>query len=522
MCVLGNPGPHEDSDALLQKIQVHEEKKGGANMQQVQPEDAEDSSPSQSSESSGAEGPTENELPKRKPRKKRVPKPPPRRLEDISWLSDLLTELQNDAYAESAGAGASTGVGPMASSTKPDLVQDLLKDGFTSGQQAATFARVELDEIEQGEDNDIAELSIQSGLNVMLERENKLVEQAIGATLSSASSSGGGSTAMAKSAVVEENLVACINEFISSGMDPEDAATEAMLSRTDLLGNEALETSTQRYSRRHESGQAGQSGPSAGGTCLAISSSLKDVAAKFAAWNAACALSIDALRLRNDGLAKPVCNEVSLVLHDGNVIYVHWKDPEKRMGRPATLDKEFGVKCIVLVGALKTPTDYTTAKIIWPSIGITMLRQKGHKGFLRPRVPDPVLRIARMWTRALVARDSGQGMEERDPWSTYSSWIPSDAACVGCGQSVAIAAPTLEKQSMPADHAAGSGDLDFRECVQECPLCLQSFHWSCASDLVRHGESIGFLFPDDMGIPSLLLPDVFEALGEHQPKLGLA
>eukprot|EP00435_Cladocopium_sp_Y103_P039258 s120_g10.t1 len=512
VCVLGQPGPDEDSDALLQKIQVHEEKKGGANMQQTQREEFDDSSTSESSENSGAEEPKESEFAKRKPRKKGVPKPPPRRLEDISWLSDLLTELQNDApaSAESAGAGVSTGLGPMPSSTKPDLVQNLLRDGFTLGQQAATFARVELDETEQGEDNDIVELSTQSGLDVMLERENKLVEEAIGATSSSASSSMGGSAAMAKSAVVEENLVASINDFISSGMDPEDAATEAMLSHTDLLGNEAPETSSQRQSRQNESGQAGQSGPSTGGTCPVSPSPLKDLAAKFAAWNAACALSIDALRQRNDSLAKPLCNELSLVLHDGHVIYVHWREPDKRMGRPATLDKEFGVKCIVPVGPLKNPTDYTTAKIVWPSIGITMLRQKGYKGFLRPRVPDPVLRIARMWTQALVARDSGQGMKESDPLSTYSSWIPSDVACLGCGKSAAIAVPAVEKhkQSMSGDHAAGSGDLDTRECVQECPLCLQPFHWSCAGDLVQHGESIGFSFPDDMGIPSLLQPDV--------------
>lgn len=317
----------------------------------------------------------------------------------------------------------------------------------------------------------------------MVQRETKLVEDAIGKTAKLKSKgketkgqqetvSEGSVAAFAKSPVVEENLTTSILEFVSAGLDPEDAATEAMLNSSDLLGNEgvgnAVSSAVSATDSTNPDNDPGPDVPRAG-------ESQRDVALnndRFSKWHVECALSIKALQTRLTGMTQPLGSELTLVEHEGNVLYIHWKDPQKFLGRPASLDKQFGVKCIVPVGDLKEPRDYSSAHIIWPSIGIQMLRQKGHKSFLRPRVPELVLRVASIWKQALVCKDSRHGL---DPLAEHSALMPSDRACLGCGQGSAIIAQN--------------------ESVQTCPLCLQSFPGRALENWPNMGKSPGFLFP---------------------------
>lgn len=528
VCILGNPGQEEDATALVARLAQGTR----GDRKNEQPVDAVDAGGGETDDSTSTDNSStsSNELAReckrntsesavQKPRKKRKPKKIPHKFMDISWLSDMLSEFQQDVgkpdNPDNQPPKTETAIGMSSSSSSSSssniaaVVEDVLKGGFEKSTKSSVF-QSEADEVEKGEEQDIQDMSNESGLSLMVQRETKLVEDAIGKTAKLKSKdkevkgqqetvSDGSIAAFAKSPVVEENLKNSILEFVSQGLDPEDAATEAMLNSSDLLGNEGVGNVVSSAVSATDSNNP-DNDPGPGPAVSGAGESQRDNALnndRFSKWHAECALSIKALQTRLTGMAQPLGSELSLAEHEGNVMYIHWKDSEKFLGRPASLDKQFGVKCIVPVGALKDPRDYSSAHIIWPSIGIQMLRQKGHKAFLRPRVPDLVLRVASIWKQALVCKDSRHGL---DPLAEYSALIPSDRVCIGCGQGGAIIAQN--------------------ESVQTCPLCLQSFHWVCARELAKYGEKSRFSFPDDMELCTLPQPEVFESQTMRPPILG--
>ena len=520
VCILSNPGQEEDVTALVARLAQGTQ----GDRKNAQPVDGggetDDSTLTDASSNSSSECKRNtSESAVQNPRKKRRPKKTPRKFMDISWLSDMLSEFQQDVgkpgnqdnQPPKTETETPIGMSSSSSSSSPSnitaVVEDVLKGGFGTSTKSSVLAS-EADEVEKGEEQDIQDMSNESGLSLMVQRETKLVEDAIGKTARLKSKgqetkgqketfSEGSIAAIAKSPVVEENLRNSILEFVSAGLDPEDAATEAMLNSSDLLGNEegVVNVVSSAASAAAATNPDNDPGPVVSGAGKSQRDGLNND--RFSKWQAGCALSIKALQTRSAGMATPLGSELTLIEHEGNVLYIHWKDPEKCLGRPASLDKQFGVKCIVPVGDLKQPRDYSSAHVIWPSIGIQMLRQKGHQAFLRPRVPDPVLRVASIWKQALVCKDARRGL---DPLAEYNALIPSDSVCLGCGQ--------------------GSAILAQNDSVQICPLCLQSFHWTCARELAKYGEESGLSFPDDMELCSLVQPEVFESQTMHPPILG--
>lgn len=518
VCSVGPSGPKLDQNTFLQKLETT---KTGST-----------SSSSSGSDSSSSSGAAHQRLPTRarKPRVARVN----RSVNDISGLANMLSEMNAADGADADGADVGAAEIALAAEVEPGkeelpasapaaaeepaqeelpasapaaaqeprdrpdvraFIETLLEDGFETGRKSTILIDAARDEIEEQEEKDIEDIAEESGINMMREHESRLIDHAIGAAASASSKSQTekdviSKVQLAKSPVFEQNIAKSIGEFVTSGLDPEDAATEAMLNQDSLLGNEATLPPS--------SGSV-----SGGATNEQATGEVEDhvdlgLQAGFARWSEQCALSIQALQARNAALSTPVGHqkELSLVLQDENVIFVHWKDADKRSGRPASLDKDFGVKCIVPVGDMKEPRDYSSAAIVWPAVGAAMLRQKGYKNMLRPRVPDQVLRVCRMWQHALLAKDSSQ---ESNPLAIYSRFIPSEQPCVSCGESSALP-PTADQRHVAVD----PGDA-----VAVCPFCLVWMHQTCALKLVNYAEETGFLFPEDMGISSPAEPDVF-------------
>ena len=127
--------------------------------------------------------------------------------------------------------------------------------------------------------------------------------------------------------------------------------------------------------------------------------------------------------------------------------FVHWTDTHTRRGRFVRLDEENRV--IYSIPAMVRETDLSQARVIHANAGVRM--QKVTKRF-RPRVPDDILRLQRVWNSGVQPEGEDGGL------------------CILCTQ---------------ADRAA--------EVTSRCALCCLSWHPECAAqaatELPRHAAA---------------------------------
>ena len=450
----------------------------------------------------------------------------------LAWLSELLDSLQpkdpeppepdlkqaaTDKQfsfdpgdgSESRGRRAIKGSGDIQAAAR-----SLVQQSFALSRQFVSSEREAVDDLEAGEAKDIEELSRESGLDALAQKEAKLMERACQnfAKMSRPS--------VSKSPLLESNVAAAMSSFVQAGMEPEDAAVEAILNNSQLLGNEEMFGDAGADDVTAQIGaDEPETAESADGAAR-----LAAIADAFNRWQDECCNSIKALQSRCQALQeKTVGQNGELSLVRGNiagepkpdagsgsgtaanpaadtsdssesVFWVHWSFKSSDYGRPASLDAANRVKCIVATGSLRDPRDYRQVAIVHPAIGVRMERIRGWKGQSRPQVPEDVMRVYRIWQAALVSRDN------------ISSFEP----CYIC------------KRSETADAGLGLPDeLQQQPAARVCPLCLLPSHPQCCTCVVEFGNRHGCSFPDGLDVASLEAPDVFEKPDvQRQPLLG--
>ena len=462
-------------------------------------------------------------------------------IEKIPWLSTLLHEVEDSGSdSERTKAEAETQLprktAPSRSQVQPvqpEPVPDLAKVAKVAiGLVAEAFDPVSgprfQDDLESQEENILDNLNKESGINDMISREDKLLQRAC-EQLSNVSE-----TSASSSPLLEENIAGSIAQHVAAGLDPEEAAEEAMLNHVSLLGNQST-TETSRP--QLDSDDVDVDRPFA----PAISSiGVKTQAMNrmfFHAWVDEVVLSFQAFQYKVSAQKRPVGDggELSLVLgkiqeprdatatsaattakpvdqsnepESDTVFWVHWKFAGD-LGRPASLDKENRVKCLVAAGKLREPRDYKSVEIIIPAIGCRMERVRGYKAQLRPKVPDPITRLHDMYQAALISKDShsaGPQREQLTPLEKYAIATKGLDQCFVCGVS-------SNKQVFPAE-----GTQVAQDPVRTCPFCLLTAHSACMTDLVEYVQNHEAVqFPSGVDIGSLELPDLFDA--EEEPSL---
>ena len=340
----------------------------------------------------------------------------------------------------------------------------------------------------------------ESGLDVMQERERRAISQAHEDFELKKSTGANSKFEMAKSPLVEENISSEIAAGVSSGLDAEDAAEEAILNC--LVGNESVQKQVASVDSLDLSDPAQSSSfSSSGGSMAAV------FQAAFSNWMEELSISLKALQARQIAMReKPVGDnkEISLVLgrvsgisgsesgegvtneETDSAFFVHWKTVGST-GRPISLDASNRVKCIVATGALKEARDYRHVQIIHPAIGVRMERIRGFAGMLRPEVPPAVMRLFSMWQAALVAKGNAgqdQGL------ALFRAHMQPECPCFVCNQSQLPVAPP----DVDADTDVGDVGLDD---VQVCSLCLLASHGRCALKLAEYGHGRGVNFSID-------------------------
>lgn len=456
-------------------------------------------------------------------------------LKQIPWLSKLLEDevaLENadqgtpcnpefattSAASSSASASMSGDLGmvkePRQSHRLGGIANELVLEAF-GPKEDPKFQ----DELETNEETIINEIVEESGIGEMGEREEKLLHSACEqfSKLSEAKAS--------KSPLLEENLARAIAKNVESGMDPEEAAEEAMLNNETLLGNDTIspndldDTGLDHLENPNETTKHDET--------------RKSIAMRreaFIVWVEECICSFQALIRKTAEDKRPVGDngELSLVLGDisgastskdsGDVLpkesnrgdygglaifWAHWKFAGD-LGRPASLDKDNRVKCIVATGSLKEARNYKGVQIIVPAVGVKMERVRGFKGQLRPKIPDQIMRLHDMYQTALVSKDANsldQGLDESlNPLERYVSLTEGLSPCFFCNS-------TTTKQ------VCDPGCADpFADRVQICPFCLLPGHSLCRDELVVHVRNNEVVsFPENVDVESVELPTIFDS-----------
>lgn len=478
--------------------------------------------------------------------RKRKPKPGP---DAIGWLSEMMKGLADEAEgsddaSREANKGdigddenrkASTDLERKSSASRPSArkpeqeqaklakaAEILVQEAFGPAENPS-----DQDAVEMGEEEYKEEMSRLSGLDDMETREQDMLQKAC-SQLSRADSS---------SPLLESNIQRAIARQVAAGLPPEEAAEEVMLNHEGLLGNfsaEQLESQVVLVEGQSQlaEAEAAQLAAEASASAKSVTgeNSISNLSVPFHRWFEECLLSGKALQERSKAIeSRTVGENGELSLAFGNiagtappaqkgleensgnagddqpvntVFFVHWKFPGDR-GRPASLDADDRVKCIVPTGSLRELRNYSTLKILHPAVGAKMERIRGWKGALRPQVKKEVVRLRDMCQSALVVQDL-KALEREDQGnsggelSNYSASASTAAAetekCFVC-----------EKSSFLLEGAKSVK-------VEACPFCLLVAHETCRQQLAKHAEQLDFSFPEDLEPASLDLPgDVFDS-----------
>ena len=420
----------------------------------------------------------------RKPRKKRAS------VSQIGWLNSLLGELTNDVEhsndEEAAGDRVESTVGNTSVIAR---ATDIVHETFDVHSPSALQKMNE--NLENEEETYLKTINDEAGLGIMEDRENKLITKALDEFTKRKT------TAKTDSPLLEQNISVAIAEQVARGYTEEEAAEEAILNHSSFMGNEET---TQTDVTCGDLGVVLQSETS---SPVLVNS----FEGPFANWMEESSMSLQALYGAHVALQEKTTGqdgELSLVLgnidgkpatsgesnissrasssnnidrgatvEDQTVFWVHWKFAGES-GRPASLDNNDRVKCIVATGRLKELRNYTTAKIIHPAIGVRMGRIRGFAGQSRPQVPPHVMGLFAIWKEALARRhDFGNTGDV----AAYTAAVCTDCPCFVCGST--------------ASFLSGEGGVaepqSERDVVKSCPLCLLWAHSRCNGSVAQHG-----------------------------------
>lgn len=412
---------------------------------------------------------------------------------NIEWLSNLLTDID-----------VATDLGGVESSEKlAAAAAGLVEEAFGMKNQTNSSIPSDVQDVEVGEESFAEEVTRESGMDLAQERENMMIQQACGHLMAKDSKDIRKSES---SAVVEENIAVAIEEYIATnGCSPEEAAEEVMLNQSSLLGNEDIPACQFAPPDDFSLSQPPSNQPPSNHPSAA-----RDIQfhlhRAFDLWFEECVESLEALQHRMEAIqSKSVAENGELSLVHGNihgqtshgaiaedisVFWVHWHGNGGTYGRPATLDSENRVKCIVATGALREPRNFSSVSIIHPAIGVKMERVRGFRGTLRPQVPSRVLRLRDIWQTALIARDHVEN-------STMFCGGDPNEKCFICNKTAVD---------------TSSSDMQNSDVFMKCPLCLLSSHSKCGFLLLEYSkEREGFSFPDSLDLAAIDPPDVLSS-----------
>ena len=408
---------------------------------------------------------------------------------NIEWLSNLLSDID-----------VATDMGGVESSSEKlaAAAAGLVEEAFGMKNQTNSSIPSDVQDVEVGEESFAEEVIRESGMDLAQERENMMIQQACGHLTAKDCKDMRKSKS---SAVVEENIAVAIDEYVNTnGCSPEEAAEEVMLNQSSLLGNEDIPACQFASPDDFSLSQPPSNHPSA---ARDIQFHLHPA---FDLWFEECVESLEALQHRMEAIqSKSVAENGELSLVHGNiygqpsqgaiaedisVFWVHWQGNGGTYGRPATLDSDNRVKCIVATGALREPRKFSSVSIIHPAIGVKMERVRGHRGTLRPQVPNRVLRLRDIWQTALIARDRVEN-------STIFCGGDPNEKCFICNKTAVD---------------TSSSDMQNSDDFMKCPLCLLSSHSKCGLLLLEYSkEREGFSFPDSVDLAAIDPPDVFSS-----------
>lgn len=444
--------------------------------------------------------------PKRRPRKQ----PADDEVVQIGWLSELFNELQPGEAEESSVTVVNASDSETESAkTKPlvEKAQALVEEAFDPTNNMS----LDQGEIEIQEDDFTKEVISESGLDVMAVREQQILEKACEEFASSTEFTA------KESVYLEDNLADSIAELVQQGASPEDAAEELMLSH--LIGNGIEEP------RQPEASASSFSAASSSVPSFAAPSS-HHLSTALSTWLQECVISLRALQLRGKAVSEKTVgqqSELSLVYghvkgdadqsESPSIFWVHWRDASQRWGRPASLDQNCRVKCIVATGSLRDPRDYTSTTIIHPAVGARMERVRGYAGGQRPKVPDDVMRVHSICQRALVARDEQEQLHislQNPGESSFSKFLKSAPDSTEC---CFICQQHRCPRMGPEDRDSSSDSL--APVLVLCPICLLPSHPGCCQAVATYAKgdededdvsAMSVSFPSDIQLDAIDLP----------------
>ena len=410
----------------------------------------------------------------------------------VSWMRSLLQDLSMPVPTESGSVESEPSVSLAAEAT--NLVEEafeLSSHGNHDAKKPGT------DKLEEQEEQYAEEVNLESGLDEMQERERKMLAQAHEDFKDLKDKQA------LKSPIAEANLAHAIQEIVTkSGISEEEAAEEAMLGQHQLLGNDKQEpisevgVSLSSPSPPNLQGLQSSSSSSRVEAAPAPQASQGPFGNWMEAWFASCEALVNAreacnttsvgqggeLSLVMGPIKGAVANSTSASSAAGSqdpesVFWVHWSDSVARSGRPATLDKDNRVKCIVATGQLREKRDYKSVKILHPAIGVRMERVRGYAGMLRPAVPAKVLRLSDVWKEVLICR-SNSSTEALGLPTSFAAAVQSECPCYVCGSSASRTSDNDEPMRF--------------DVVRTCPLCLLAAHTACSDCVAEFAANEAF------------------------------
>ena len=257
-------------------------------------DDGSDSGSSSSSRSDSKHQPiqpaTKPSTPAAKPKPQRRPRKQPvdDEVVQIGWLSDLFNELHPGEAEESSVTVVNASDSETESAkTKPlvEKAQALVEEAFGPTNNLS----LDQDELEIQEDDFTKEVISESGLDVMAEREQQILEKACEEFAQS-------TEFKAKESIfLEDNLADSIAELVQQGASPEDAAEELILSH--LIGNGVEDP------RKQDASASSFSAASSSVPSVAAPSSHHSSTA-LSTWLQECVISLRALQLRGKAVSE--------------------------------------------------------------------------------------------------------------------------------------------------------------------------------------------------------------------------
>ena len=326
--------------------------------------------------------------------------------------------------------------------------------------------------------------------------------------------------AVSEKVVSAADIQADVDELCASGMSPEEAVTEAVLNSSKMIGNTDL--SEQGGGSRACSSSAAAP-PAATATDADVHtapmSARQHAQRAFVTLCAAVNESIRSILIclferakQSETLAH---DAVSLVLNPADVegdpsfrssrrlVLIKWEVPWKT-GRVVRVDEAWRAISMVCIGRNRYARNFEASSLILPHCGLTLQRVSKAQ---RPMLPPHVIRVAKMLLQLQQideAEAQQDAMRQDCPEQMGQLLIPSEE-CVYCGclgQQESLARGTSSESSAAQSQS--------EQTVQTCPLCLLSWHDSCAEKFLLDHQPLVMALPSVPGMTAGSAPQLHQ------------